>query len=122
MPDTHAAARLFRHARREALVVLAVWVVALVWTVGYCWLRGYERAADDALVRSGLAAARDADNFQQVLGLPDWVFFGILLPWLACTVFTMLYSVWGLKDDDLGKEAEEEQPAQGEIPPAAGQS
>jgi hypothetical protein len=33
--------RLFRNARREAVIVAAVWFLALAWTVGYCTLRGY---------------------------------------------------------------------------------
>jgi len=122
MPDASAAARLFRHARREAVVVLVLWAVALVWTVGYCYLRGYQHSDNDVLVRWGWAASRSADDFGQVLGFPDWVFVGIILPWLACTAFTMVYSMVGLTDDDLGAEAEEEQSPREGIPPAGGQS
>jgi hypothetical protein len=105
MPDPKPAADLLRQSRREALIVLAVWAVALVWTVGYCYLFGYRHPPDSPLVQWGLAAARSDANFRQVLGLPDWVLVGILLPWLACTAFTILFSLFGMKDADLGAEA-----------------
>ncbi len=107
MADRKPAAQLYRQALRETFVVLAVWAVALVWTVGVCYLFGYQHAPDSFLVRHGLAAAHTSADFRQVLGLPDWVLFGIVAPWAACTVFTMAYSVWGMKDADLGAEAGE---------------
>lgn len=106
MQDPQAANRLFRNARREMILVLAVTVLALLWTVGYCFLFGYQHDETSWLVERGWASPRSAENFQQISGLPDWVFVGILLPWLLCTVFTIGVCL-GLKDDDLGTEAEE---------------
>lgn len=99
--------RLFHRARREAIIVLLVWAAAMTWTVGYCYLRGYEHDADSWLVRSGLAIPRTPDNFTEIAGLPDWVAFGILLPWLICTAFTAFFCVAIMTDDELGGEAEE---------------
>jgi hypothetical protein len=107
MTDRHAAARTFRHARREAVFVLIVWALALVWTVGYCYLRGYQHAPDSWVVRAGLAAERTPDNFRTVAGLPDWVAVGIVLPWLICTAITIAFCLFFMTDDDLGTEAEE---------------
>jgi hypothetical protein len=107
MPDRQSAARLFRHARREAVIVLVVWALALAWTVSYCYLRGYQHEEDSWVVRAGLAQPRTADNFHQVAGLPDWVVFGILLPWLGCVAFTVFFCQFLMTDDELGAEADE---------------
>jgi hypothetical protein len=105
MPDP--AARLYRNAVREARIVLSVWALALAWTVGWCYLRGYEHAPDSWAVQAGLALPRTAENFRQIAGLPDWVLFGIVLPWVACSLFTALFGVAIMRDDDLGREAGE---------------
>ena len=107
MTDRQAAARLYRHARREALLVLAVWAASLLWTVGYCYLYGYEHPADSWVVQAGLARPPAPGEFRQFLGFPDWVLFGIIAPWLACTAFTMAFALFGMRDDDLGAEAGE---------------
>lgn len=87
--------------------MLTVFALTLVWTVGYCYLRGYQHAPDSWVVQAGLAVARTDDNFHQIWGLPDWVLFGILVPWLLSTAFTIGFALVGMKDDDLGAEAEE---------------
>lgn len=114
MSDPKKARQLFRNARREALLVLTVFTLALVWTVGYCYLHGYYYRPEDPhrpeyhrwLVEAELASERTPENFQQILGLPDWVFIGILLPWLMCGAFTFGFCI-GMTDDDLGEEAQE---------------
>jgi hypothetical protein len=88
-------------------VTAAVWVLALSWAVGYCCLRGYQHHAPDSwLVRSGLAINRTPEDFRHFWGIPDWVWVGILLPWLLCTAFTVAFSRWGMKDDELGAEGD----------------
>lgn len=72
-----------RSARREALTVLGVWLVALAWTVGYCTARGY--SPETATTRF-------------VLGLPEWVFWGIVVPWFACIAFGCWFSSFGMED------------------------
>jgi hypothetical protein len=99
MPDSQKSATLFRNALREAWVSLILFAVALTWTIGYCYLRGYEHAPDSWLVRSGLAVSRPPGEVSLVLGLPDWVCWGIFVPWVLCIAFTMLYSSFGMSDD-----------------------
>jgi hypothetical protein len=108
MSDPETPRRLFRNARREALVVLAVWGLALLWVLGYCYLRGYQHAEDSLVVRLGLAEPRQPDEFEALAGFPEWVLFGIVLPWLACSAFTVWFGVFGMSDDDLGADKEEE--------------
>jgi hypothetical protein len=61
--------------RREAAVVLVVFLAAMSWTVGYCYLYGYDVPAEEITF---------------VYGVPSWAFWGILAPWLAC----LLVSFW----------------------------
>jgi hypothetical protein len=100
--------RIFRNARREALVVALVWALAAAWVVGYCYLRGYSHPADAWVVRAGLAAAGEPTDQGVILGFPSWVFWGILAPWLICTAFTVLYGTFGMPDDELGEDASDE--------------
>ena len=106
MTHPPAFSQLYRHARREAAVVLAVTLLALLWTVGYCYLFGYRHGPESWVVQAGLAHEYDPAAFQHFGGVPDWVFLGILLPWLLCSAFTVGFCL-GMKDDDLGADVEE---------------
>jgi hypothetical protein len=99
-----------RNARRESILVALIVLAALVWTVGYCSLRGYHHEPDSWLIRNGWAANRTGENLDTYLGIPDWVFIGIVLPWAICTVITIVLSLRGLADDDLGAEQENADP------------
>ncbi len=101
MPDREAEVRLIRHARREGAIVLTVWALALAWVVGYCYLRGYRHDENSAVVRWGLAEPRTAADLKLIAGFPDWVFAGIVVPWLLCTAFTLVFCFFMI-DDDLG--------------------
>ena len=76
---------LLGHARREALVVLAIWLLAIVWTLGVCY--GWRRPGEEV---------------QLILGMPDWIFAGVLLPWIATTIATLWFGIRFMQDDDLG--------------------
>ncbi len=109
-----SAERLYRTACREAWIVLLVWLLALLWTLGYCYLYGYTHTADSWVVRAGLAppshpggSPHSADELQLCLGFPHWVFFGILVPWVLCSLFTLGFCLWGMSDGDLGQDREE---------------
>lgn len=92
---------VFLHSRREAIVVFFVWFAALLWAVPYCYLNGYMRTFDP-------------ENFQTIWGMPDWVFWGIVAPWLAADVVTTIFCFGFMKDDDLG-EAHEDADVEAEI-------
>lgn len=78
--------------RREATIVLVVWGLALSWSVGYCSLFAYNR---------------DFDSLTFILGVPDWVFWGVAVPWGVCTLFSVWFAFVYMSDDDLGEESEE---------------
>ncbi len=107
MHDPEAPRRLYHNARREAVIVGVVWLLALVWSVGYCYLFGYQHAADSWVVQAGLASVRGPGDLQLIAGMPDWVVVGILVPWILCTLFTIVFCQFIMTDDDLGIEAKE---------------
>jgi hypothetical protein len=88
-----------RHARREAVVVLIAFAVCLVWSVGWCYLWGYDEPAEGQVAK--------------VLGMPSWVFWGVLVPWLAADVFGVWFCFFYLADDPLGEAEDERRPGGG---------
>lgn len=77
---------LLKSARREAIGALAIWFSATVYSVGYCTLNGY---------------GRDPKTLTFVLGFPDWVFWGLIVPWGTCTIVASLFAFLFMKDEDL---------------------
>jgi hypothetical protein len=86
-------------SRREALLVLLIWLVAATYTVGVCYGWGY---------------GRDAATLTYVLGFPDWVFWGVIVPWTVCTAICYLMAYHFIADDDLGEEQAETQLSSGD--------
>ncbi|HLJ11456.1 MAG TPA: DUF997 family protein [Planctomycetaceae bacterium] len=85
---------VLRSAKREGLVVLAAWLAAMTYTVGYCYLHGY---------------GRTAESLTFVFGFPDWVFWGIVAPWLVCVAFSFYFGATFVRDEDLGEELPEQE-------------
>ena len=78
----------FLHARREGLIIFAVWILALLWAVPYCYTKGY-----------GL----DVAALETIWGVPVWVFWGIVVPWMLANIFTFWFCLFYMADDDLGE-------------------
>ncbi len=83
---------VFLHARREALFILALFGFLLVWSVTICYGFGY---------------ATNTQNITTVLGMPKWVFWGVLIPWILADVATIWFCFFYMVDDDLGQSEEE---------------
>jgi hypothetical protein len=79
-----------RHVRQcwfEAKVVGLVWLTALVYCS--CMLsRGY------------VAPTQRPELPALVWGVPAWVFWGLLLPWVVLIGVTWLFAAFVLKDDE----------------------
>ena len=86
---------VFLHARRETLVLLVAFVIFLVWTILTCYILGYRQPTVDV---------------RTVGGLPHWVFWGVVVPWMAANVFTFAFAWFYMANDPLGEAATEEQP------------
>ena len=84
-PNEHP---LLKSARREAVIALAIWFMTMCYSVGYCSLHGY---------------GRSAESLTYVLGFPDWVFWGLVLPWGICTIVSSAFAMFIMKDEDLGE-------------------
>jgi len=82
----------FLNARREAGLILCAWAACLLWTVGYSALAGYRTPSDPIPL---------------VLGMPGWVFWGVLVPWLAATLFSIWFGLSFIADDALDAPADE---------------
>jgi hypothetical protein len=82
---------LLRHARREGLLIMAVWAVALAWSVGCGYLLGYDPRREIRLI----------------LGMPDWIFWAVVLPWGLALLFTAWFCFAFMADDDLGRDPDE---------------
>ena len=81
--------RLLRTARREAAVVFVIWLVAITYTVGYSYTFGYDRPVE---------------SITYVYGVPDWVMWGVVLPWAVSTVAAVWFAVFFMTDEPLGEE------------------
>jgi hypothetical protein len=92
-PTRDKELRLLRNTRREGWLLLAVWAAALVWSVGVCFLYGYRR---------------DTAEIGLVLGMPDWTFWGVTIPWGLCLLFSAWFCFAYMADDDLGRDPEED--------------
>lgn len=85
---------VLRHARREAWMIISVWLLATLYCCGYYYLFG--------TIRPGRPLGRS--DVRPIVGIPSWFVFGVLVPWGACTVFSVVFAGFVMKDDDLGKD------------------
>ena len=65
--------RVFLNSRREAIVIFGAWFVAMCWSVPYCYINGYGHQVDP-------------ETLSTTMGIPSWLFGGILLPWIAAVL------------------------------------
>ncbi len=82
---------LLKSARREAVICGVVWLLATAYSVIYCWFFGYERSLE---------------SLRYVFGFPDWIFWGVIMPWGVCTLFSAWFCMYFMTDEDLGAEPE----------------
>ena len=87
--------RVFLNSRREAVVIFAAWFVALCWSVPYCYINGYSQQIDP-------------ETLSTVMGVPAWLFNGIVLPWIVADLFTTWICFFYMKDDKLESSGDEE--------------
>jgi hypothetical protein len=83
---------VLRSGRREALVALVIWLTAMAYTVTYGQLYGYGRTVEDLTF---------------VFGFPDWIFWGVVVPWATCLVVSWWFAYVFMTDESLGEDHEE---------------
>ena len=83
---------VLKNAKREGLWISLSWLAATAYSCTYSYLFGYTTKERPL----GVA------DVHPIFGMPSWVFWGIIVPWLACSVFTVWFAGFVMKDDDLG--------------------
>ena len=89
---SHKPDPVLENARREGVVIGLVWLAATVYSCGYSYLFGYSRP--DRPLGPG--------DVHPVFGMPSWFFWGVIIPWGICTLFTFWFAGFVMTDDDLG--------------------
>ena len=84
--STRTELPLLKSARREALAAFGIWLAATIYSISYCYACGYRRAPE---------------SLTFVLGFPDWVFWGIVVPWGLCTIVASLFAFFFMTDEVL---------------------
>jgi hypothetical protein len=85
---------VLRNARREAILIFAVWAAATAFCCTYCYLFGY--------LRPGRPLG--PDDIRPILGMPRWFFGGVIVPWAVCLAFIAWFAGSHMADDDLGSD------------------
>lgn len=67
---------------------MLTWLAACIYTCGYAFFFGYGK-----------------EYPRLIWGIPEWIVWGIGVPWFACLAVTVWLSLWGIRDEDLGEEA-----------------
>ena len=85
---------VLKGSRREAFIVGCMWLAIMLYSVLFCYFRGYKT---------------DLAQLKLILGFPDWVFWGIVVPWVACVVLSILFGSFFMKDEPLGDDLSEDE-------------
>jgi hypothetical protein len=81
---------VYLHGRREVVVVLIAWACCVIWCVSYCYTQGYNL---------------DGESISITLGVPTWIFWGVLIPWIVAAVFSFWFALCFMVDEDLGDQS-----------------
>lgn len=114
---------LYRNSVREARFIFGTWACCFVYTISYCYLMGYVSheslpSAHGGSIGSLLGELESFNrdpaqvSYPLGLGIPDWVFYGIVIPWGLCVLATFLYGLFLFSEDELGGEDEEGETAE----------
>ena len=113
---------IYRNSLREARFILGLWTFCFIYTVSYCYLTGYlvheplptSTGPGVATLLGPLEALnRDAESLTYPfgLGIPDWVFYGVAVPWGICIILSFVYGLFIFTEDDLSAGSLEEKEA-----------
>ncbi len=110
---------VYAHTRREAILILILWLCCCLYTVPFCYLNGYlihDPAPSsfgpsiDLLPGSLEDWNRDPSSLSTPfgLGIPDWIFYGVGLPWAVCVLLAFWFCLFHFQEDDLGERGDGE--------------
>jgi len=75
----------FTQAVRELIVLVGGWLFFTAWTMIVCGWLAYDY---------------DVASLPTVMGLPHWIVWGIMVPWIASGLYTIWFALFFIKDDD----------------------
>ncbi|MGF1578300.1 MAG: hypothetical protein ACFCD0_02930 [Gemmataceae bacterium] len=106
-----------QRSRREAIFILVLWGLCFLYTVPYCYFNGYlshepmpEKLSTGPAIGKLLGPLEGHDRKHELpdmpydLGIPDWVFWGVALPWGLCLVVTFVFCLFFYSEEDLGQD------------------
>lgn len=79
---------VYASSLREAKWILFAWTVGFIWVIGVCVGFGYD-------------SERPQQQIETRLGMPRWVFWGVLVPWVLTTLFTVWFALTRMSDHPL---------------------
>ncbi len=82
----------FLQSRREMIVILVAFFCSLLWTMGVSFAAGYPQSTE---YQQGDI---DPSQITLVWGLPSWVFWGILTPWLVIDLVAVWFCFFYMQD------------------------
>ena len=88
--SSNAETRSLHQSRRELWLILMALLGCAIWVISYCSVNGYNLSPEEVWT---------------VLGFPDWVFRGVVLPWMIANIFTFWFCLRFLKNDEDEEEA-----------------
>ena len=86
---------VYLHARSETIIIVSLCTLFLVITLIICGTMGYDKSPTEI-------ARVDA-----TMGMPTWVFWGLLVPWVMVNLLTILFCFVWMTEDDLSDPDEE---------------
>ena len=90
MDDSETLYQSYRQSLREFWCIIATCVVFITWTTLVGALTAFTLPEPGATVPT-------------ILGMPRWVFFTVLFPWLVGNGVILWFSIYFMKDTSLGK-------------------
>jgi len=115
MSEKDSPDQVFLNCRREAVIIFFLWLAASTCSICISYIYGYTSHEPSGMA-VGLSVEemvgplehlnRDPDSitFPLGLGIPDWVFYAVVVPWAICILITWAFCVFYMKDDELGDE------------------
>ena len=94
--DQYELDPVFVHSRREAWVIMGIFLVFGVYSITASFLLG--RLPEDG----------NLSRIRTMFGMPNWVAWGVLLPWLLANIVTAWFCFGFMKNDPLDDEAEDD--------------
>ncbi len=74
---------LAHRSLKEAIWILGIWVGFASWVLGYAAVHAYPK---------------DPSSMGLTFGLPTWVVWGILVPWILATMITIWFCLFVMED------------------------